>query len=208
MLSSDRVIVKSSTFLESILKVSFFGTIIQIMKKFRLLTPLMLICLPPSLPRTLPSVLSLNRQVVKARIKNRNSIKHPDYMQQICSDETEIPSQKHLEQVAGQLLIAGYDPLSNVFYSTILFLLKEPEVLRLLTQEVRGAFTDYDEINSTSLLPLKYLFAVLQESLRIHTNASFGLPRSSPGALVDGQYIPQGVSSMAFQLTSAICNSR
>ena len=176
------------------LKVNFFATIMQIMKKFPLLTPLMFFFIPPSLLRTLPNVIKLNREVVETRIEKRGNTNHPDYFQQLCPSEGDIPSRGHLEQVAGQLLMAGYDPVSNVFYSTIYFLLKEPETLRLLTQEVRSTFSSYDEIEPTALSSLKYLYAVLQESLRLHTNGSFGMPRISPGALVDGQYIPQGVS--------------
>ena len=167
----------------------------QIMKKVPLLTPLMFFFLPPSVLRSLPAVLKLNRQVVRVRIESRGKTKHFDYFQQLCPDEGAVPSQNHLEQVAGQLLMAGYDPISNVFYSTIWFLLKEPETLRLLTREIRNTFSSYDQIHPDALVPLKYLQAALQESLRLHTNGSFGMPRVSPGALVDGHYIPRGVNS-------------
>ena len=91
--------------------------------------------------------------------------------------------------------MAGYDPVSNVFYSTIYFLLKEPEILRLLTPEIRDTFFNYGQIHPDALVPLKYLQAVSQESLHLHTNASFGMPRVSPDALVDGHYIARGLSS-------------
>jgi cytochrome P450 len=37
------------------------------------------------------------------------------------------------------------------------------------------------------------LHACLEESLRILPSNNMGLPRYSPGAMVDGQYIPKGV---------------
>ncbi|APA07159.1 hypothetical protein sscle_02g019290 [Sclerotinia sclerotiorum 1980 UF-70] len=40
---------------------------------------------------------------------------------------------------------------------------------------------------------MKYLHACLQETFRIHQNTSDGLPRMSPGAIVDGKYIRRGV---------------
>ena len=121
------------------------------MKRFSTLTPLMYLFVPPSLLRTLPKAIKLNRQEVDARIKNRGNIKHPDYLQQLCPNEGDLPTRGHLEQVAGQLLMAGYDPVSNVFYSTIYFLLKEPAALRLLAEEISGAFSSYAELEPAAL---------------------------------------------------------
>lgn len=50
-------------------------------------------------------------------------------------------------------------------------------------------------MSSEALQPLPYLHAVIEETLRLHTNGAFGLPRISPGATVDGHYIAKGVSS-------------
>ncbi|KAJ5691436.1 cytochrome P450 [Penicillium malachiteum] len=41
---------------------------------------------------------------------------------------------------------------------------------------------------------MKYLQAVIDESLRIHTNAAFGLPRRSSGHDVDGTFVPSAVT--------------
>lgn len=43
--------------------------------------------------------------------------------------------------------------------------------------------------------PLPYLNAVIHESLRIFPPVAVPLPRVSPGEMVDGYYIPKGVSS-------------
>ncbi|RJE23159.1 Cytochrome p450 [Aspergillus sclerotialis] len=59
-------------------------------------------------------------------------------------------------------------------------------------EEVRGKFSSYDEIHNDPLQALPWLHAIIEESLRLHTNGAFGLPRISPGATVDGNYIPKG----------------
>ncbi|RYP10844.1 hypothetical protein DL764_000396 [Monosporascus ibericus] len=189
--------MKSSDLLDSINGVNFFGTMNQIMKKFPLLTPLMFLVIPVSVIRSLPRVLSLNSKEVQARIERRGKTEHLDYFEQLCPEDGVVPTDKkrraHLEQVAGQLMLAGFDPIANQFYSTIYFLTQEPQVFSLLKKEVRGTFKNYDDINPDGLVPLKFLHACLQETLRLHTNASFGMPRISPGAKVDGTYIPKGV---------------
>lgn len=177
--------------------VNFFGTVNQIMKRFPTLTPLSFFFIPPSIIRTLPEILRHNREEVKSRISRRGKLRHLDYFEQLCPENSPTPEQgkpfKHLEQVAGQLLLAGFDPIANQFFSTIYFLLQEPTTHALLTKEIRGAFKNYEDITPDALVPLTFLHGCLQESLRLITNGAFGMPRLSPGAMVDGQYIPQGV---------------
>lgn len=64
-----------------------------------------------------------------------------------------------------------------------------------LQEEVRSAFSRYEEIDSASTIPLKYLKAVAQEAMRIYPPLPFALPRvvPEPGCHVDGQFLPGGV---------------
>lgn len=48
-------------------------------------------------------------------------------------------------------------------------------------------------ITGDSTVKLRYLSAVIEESMRIFAPISEGLPRKSPGAVIDGHYIPPGV---------------
>jgi cytochrome P450 len=75
------------------------------------------------------------------------------------------------------------------------FLLKEPDIHTALVKEVRAAFLDYYAVNIDSAGNLKYLHACVQESLRLHQDTVDSLPRVSPGAVVEGTYIPPGVNS-------------
>jgi cytochrome P450 len=71
--------------------------------------------------------------------------------------------------------------------------LRSPAELSKLTSEIRNRYKSYDDIDSVSALQLPYLQAVINEALRIHPSGAHGLPRLSPGATVDGHWVPAGV---------------
>jgi hypothetical protein len=72
-------------------------------------------------------------------------------------------------------------------------MLEEPECYKLLVEEIRNAFKEYQDIAPEALISLPYLHACLEESLRLFNINSTGLPRVCPGAMIDGQYIPKAV---------------
>lgn len=190
--------MKDSTLLSATLKLNLFLTMSQITRKFRLINPLMYLAIPPSVWSSIPKLIRMNHQDVEARLGRRGRTEHLDYFEQLAPAETPPPEDTkhiyHLENVAGQLLLAGWQPLANHFYSVVFFLLREPAAYAALVAEVRGAFSAYDEINSETTAGLRYLQACALESLRLHQDTVDGLPRVSPGAVVDGEYIPKGVS--------------
>lgn len=181
------------------IKVNLILTIRAVSKKFPLLRPLVYLFIPPSVWLSMPRVLKINSQEVQSRIERRGKTEHLDYFEQLIPRDMPAPSDQkhinHLEQIAGQLLVAGWEPMSNQFYSSLFFLLQEPNAYKNLINELRSSFETYNEITPDSVANMKYLHACLQETFRIHQNISDGLPRMSPGAIVDGNYIPRGVSN-------------
>jgi cytochrome P450 len=190
--------VKSSLFLEAAIGVDFFLSLQQVMRKFPLLSPIVYLFVPPSILLTLPRVLKINSEEVRRRIERRGQTQHLDYFEQILPADAAPPTDKkqiaHLEIVAGQLLVAAWDPVAGQFYSNILFLLQNPQAYAALVSEIRTVFKSYDEITPDSVANMKYLHACIQETFRFHQSTSDGLPRRSPGAIVDGVFIPKGVS--------------
>lgn len=63
-----------------------------------------------------------------------------------------------------------------------------------LCKEIRDRYSSESEIDAASARQLPYLQAVINEGLRIYPPGSQGFPRLSPGQLVDGHWIPRGVS--------------
>ncbi|KAI1343575.1 cytochrome P450 [Xylariaceae sp. FL0016] len=92
------------------------------------------------------------------------------------------------------LLIAGAETVATGLSGALWFLLHNEEALKRLQAEIRGDFVSADEITGESTVKLKYLRAVIDETLRILPPSPFGQSRTSPGASVDGRYIPAGTS--------------
>ncbi|KAI0484977.1 isotrichodermin C-15 hydroxylase [Xylariaceae sp. FL0804] len=188
---------RTSDFMETLVGTSFFGKIMQVSKKFPLLSPLAYLFVPPKIVTKVPKTLKMNSQQVQQRIDSRGHTRHPDFVDYMLPVDAPAPTSKkekvHLEQVALQILISGFDPMQLTFYSSLFFLLKRPETLDRLVQEIRSEFHSYDQITPDALVSLSYLNACIQETLRVHVLSSTGMPRRSPGAVVDGVYIPRGV---------------
>lgn len=65
-----------------------------------------------------------------------------------------------------------------------------------LCNEVRSAFSEEKDITSTQCIRLKYLNAVIEESLRLYPPLVTNLPRlvRQDGDVVDGYVVPAGVN--------------
>lgn len=185
---------KSSTLLEFFNSVSIWGTLDQTFKRFPVLHPLVFLMLPPSFARKVPWLLQEARRVMQDRVDRRHQLERDDYMSFLVSEEKKIPDVDWLTQQANHLILGGLDPVPNQYTSCILFLLQNPDKLKKLQEEIRGTFKAYGDINDEQCKHLPWLCAAIDESLRLHTNGAFGMPRYSPGAEVDGHYIPKGVS--------------
>ncbi|KAJ8123392.1 hypothetical protein ONZ43_g650 [Nemania bipapillata] len=158
--------------------------------------PLKFLFVPPRILRTLPHVLGINSQEVQRRIDQRANTKHLDYFESLVPPDAPIPTGRelnHLEQIAAQLLVAGYDPVADQFYGLLFWLLKEPDVLATLVEEIRSNLLRYEDIVPDALVSLRYMHACIQESFRMMDTGPNGMPRVSPGAMVDGVYVPKGV---------------
>jgi cytochrome P450 len=187
---------KTSDFVETLRGTNFVGTLMQLSKKVPIIalgTPLFI---PLKVLRKIPATLKANNEEVKLRIENRGKTRHLDFMDYMISPEDPPPSTKeliHIEQVAFQLFIAGFDPVQITFYAALFFLLKYPKTRMILTKEIRDSFKSYEEITPGALVHLKYLHSFIYETLRVHLTTATGLPRVSPGATVDGAYVAKGV---------------
>lgn len=179
------------------MRVAIWGTLQQTFRRFPLLHPLVFLMLPPSIARRVPWLLAESKRIVKERVERRHKLEHQDLLTPLVSDDKPLPNIDWLVAQANHLILGGVDPGANVWTAAVLFLLQNPEKLKKLQDEIRGTFSSYDSIEDEELTHLPWLTAVIEESMRVHSNAAFGMPRYSPGAYVDGHYIPKGVSRAA-----------
>lgn len=142
-------------------------------------------------------------------MQTTTEIEHTDFFEYIIPPNREPPTNagemRHLEQVAGQLLLAGYEGPSMAFYFIIYYLVGNPNALKAVSEEVRYAFKTYDAIDATSAATLPYLAACINETLRLLPGLTALMPVVSPGTTVDGNYIPKGVSIPNF--SDSICQN-
>ncbi|KAJ3578896.1 hypothetical protein NPX13_g1669 [Xylaria arbuscula] len=121
---------------------------------------------------------------------------HVDYFEQLIQDRIPEDGEElvHLSTITTQLMFAGYLPPSDWYYGILFHLLQDEAACNTLTQEIRHEFNTYEDITPSSASSLPYLNACMKEALRLfNTSATInGMPVNSPGATVDGIYIPKG----------------
>lgn len=74
------------------------------------------------------------------------------------------------------LAISGSDTTSTVLSGVMYYLVKNPEKLRKLEQEVRSTFSSEEEINITTVNGLSYMLACPDEAMRIYPPVAGNLP--------------------------------
>lgn len=195
--------MKDPPYLDIIYGFNMFMTVTQVSWRFPLLAPLKYLFLLSQISRPHSDIRKHSRAQLERRIRRKGAVEHLDFFEQVIPEDREPPTDpkemRHLEQVAGQLLLAGYEPPSVWMYGTICHLLQEPGTLKTLTKEIRTAFKDYGDMNPSAATSLPFLTACLKEGLRIFPNTASiqGMPCISPGASVDGNWIPRGVRHRA-----------
>ena len=106
-------------------------------------------------------------------------------------------TRKELNTNVLAVVIAGCQLPSVALATSTFLLMRYPETLKQLTAEIRGSFESEADITIFSTMNLPYLAAVINETLRIHHPTPINLPRvvSPEGQMVDGHWIPGGVSA-------------
>ncbi|KAA8563653.1 hypothetical protein EYC84_011675 [Monilinia fructicola] len=103
-------------------------------------------------------------------------------------------TRKELNTNGLAIVIAGCQLPTVALATSCYFLMKYPETLAILTEEVRSCYSEDKEIDVQSTIGLPYLEAVINETLRIHHPTPNQLPRNVPpeGAAIAGNWIPGG----------------
>lgn len=100
------------------------------------------------------------------------------------------------------LVMVGQDATVTCLSSTLYFLLRDPQHMTNLQNEVRANFKSEDDINSLAIAGLPLLNGSINEAMRLLSPANgSGTHRLSKGGFVDGVYIPAGVTVAVDQYT-------
>ncbi|PVH97982.1 putative cytochrome P450 [Periconia macrospinosa] len=146
--------------------------------------------------------------LVTKRINKKTDRK--DFLTRILEHQQEAQiSDVQIAAHASDLVLAGSETTATALSCITYHLLHFPHTLQALQDEIRGSFKSYAEINAASTAPLKYLWAVCQEGMRLYPPLPFALPRVIPrgGDTVDGHFLPQGTVVSTNPLASCLSAS-
>lgn len=135
---------------------------------------------------------AMARDKATRRLAMGDSIEHVDFFSHLIKKITA----EYLAGNAQVLIVAGSEPSATALTSTTFWLVRHPQCLEKLQQEIRSTFPDSSDItgNSTGKSQCPYLHAVIEEALRLSPPIALGLPRDCPGAFIDREWIPEGVT--------------
>ena len=134
---------------------------------------------------------------VEKRIKQGTT--RPDFMSRVLEnnrdDGTGI-TRGEIDATSVILIIAGSETTATLLSGAVYLLLRNPDKLVKLRQEIDETFKSADEISILHVSQMPYLVAVIEESLRVYPPVPTALPRITPkeGVSVCGNWIPGGVS--------------
>ncbi|KAI0107510.1 cytochrome P450 [Nemania sp. FL0031] len=189
---------KNPIYLDVLIGFNAFATVIQVFKRFPLISPIKYLFVPIAKLSSLSQMEKNTRISLDKRIDKRGNLPHPDLFDFILPTDSPPPSLRadalHLGSIALQVMFAGFGPMADWYYGVLLFLTQEPKYYKFLVEEVRNTFSSYDDITLTTTAQLPYVGACLEEAIRLFATNTTGLPRYSPGATVDGHYISKGVT--------------
>jgi cytochrome P450 len=137
------------------------------------------------------------KQRVDARIETPTE--RPDYINSMLSgkgDAAKEMTREEIMQNARIIAVAGSETTATALSGTVFFLVTHPDVQRKLAKEIRTTFEKEEEIDMHSVQKLRYMLAVLDESLRMMPPVPGSFPRvaQSGGDVICGRYVPEGVS--------------
>ncbi|KAJ5827006.1 hypothetical protein N7447_003769 [Penicillium robsamsonii] len=92
------------------------------------------------------------------------------------------------------LVVAGLDSTATILNAAIYYITHDLSSYQKLAEEIRSAFRTEKDITITGVSGLRYLKAVLDETMRLHPSVPVGLPRLVPkgGRFIDGHWVPGG----------------
>ncbi|KAH7402582.1 cytochrome P450 46A1 [Pyrenochaeta sp. MPI-SDFR-AT-0127] len=105
-------------------------------------------------------------------------------------------SRGHMDANASLFMIAGTETTATLLSGLTYLLLKNPEKMTKLKEEIRSTFASSDDISMEALAKLPYVNACIKEGLRRYPPVAVGLPRLTPanGSTICGEFIPPGTT--------------
>ena len=183
--------------------------ILRASQQYPFIMKLLMLLMPKSLTHARGEHSAYTKRVVMKRVHDKALHGRPDFMDSMLKHRGEKDGMTDAELVSNStvLIIAGSETTATLLSGVTYWLLRTPDALRRVTEEVRDAFETEEEIDFThATARLPYMLACLEEGFRIYPPVPSGLPRQTlpgPPTEISGYQVAAGVSA----LTSLSCGS-
>ncbi|KAH8706041.1 cytochrome P450 [Talaromyces proteolyticus] len=186
-------------FLANITATVRFSAMRRVLRSFPIIQAIFEALMPKSMIKKRLEHVKFCDERVMNRLANSNP-SHPDFWTLVEHAEAKGQglTKGEMRQNGFLLLTAATETTSSLMSALTYLLCKNPDKMRKLQDEVRGAFKSTDEMSTITLPKLQYLQMVIEEGLRVYPPVPGGLPRRVvvPGAMLDGHSLP--VESVVF----------
>ncbi|KLU85901.1 averantin oxidoreductase, variant [Magnaporthiopsis poae ATCC 64411] len=155
--------------------------------------------LPASLKQLIDSHMRFVRDRVDARLDRKSD--QPDLWNLVLGADGKAPLTRHeMYSNAAAFVLAGAETSATLLSALTYLLLKDPQRMRRLVREVRGAFGTEQDMTFEALAQLEYLKACISEGMRIFPPLPASGARAVPreGGIICGDFIPGGVSGTPY----------
>ena len=146
----------------------------------------------------------LSTEKVEQRMASETT--RPDFMSYILAANPSKGgmTREEIHWNSATFISAGSESTASILAGATWYLLKNPDCLARLSQELRTAFNSAEDIKLANIDKLTYLHAVVDESFRIFPSGLAGQPRLSPpqGDTVSGYWVPGGTGIQLNQLAA------
>lgn len=185
--------------------VSMIFSFIKVLSQMRVfadypfLKPLLRLIITKSAQDQIKKSMDFTQAKLEKRLALGKNLPRKDFLSYILRYNDE-KGMNHQEMMGNSesFIVAGSETTATLLSGLSYYLSRNPTVWHRLTSEVRENFKSEEEITMRSVAALPYLHACLEEGLRIYPPAAVTPPRISPGATINGEFIPEGVSSPLF----------
>lgn len=172
------------------------ATIVVSAKFYPWLYTVLMAITPSSALSEVMEMWRITEQKVRERILAGSD--RPDIIGQLLESEkdpeSESMSREEMEVNAMMLVAAGSESVTTVLTGLLNYLLRNPDDLAAITDEIRTAFTSADQIAGPKLKQLPILNATLNEGMRLCPTIPDAMRRNVPpgGSVVAGEVLPGG----------------
>ena len=175
--------------------------VMRLAQDYPIMIKILMLFMPKSITGARQEHAAYTKRVVMKRVQDKALHGRPDFMDSMLKHRGEKDGLTDEELVSNStvLILAGSETTATLLSGVTYWLLRTPEALRKVTEEVRNAFENEDDINFTNATArLPYMLACLNEGFRIYPPVPSGLPRLTPPGpptYISGYQVPACVST-------------